>query len=433
MAMVPAALRISEEAQDLVLSHLSTAASYSHARTLVALCLVHPLWLSSTRRALYLDPLVTLASGRYTSNWTRATQLLETLTNNPRLGRNVRSLHALMEYVQRLPERTVMGRKDKPVWAMRGESIKCAFAVSLVAACPLLRVLSPAFTNVRELELVMEAVNVEGSLQELELGNNAGWCISMDALRPILVEHGSIETLVVHHLSHDDEDASDTAMRSNLRDLRLRLKSLSVLNPHVPFTRMIDLIPSASCLQHLVITATDIPTPDSLLSLLTIVGSTLRTLDLTVSSASSYDRGSITNYGRHHVGTNLPLAMFSLLPALRDLTLEGFRNMSLARLEILALHSPHLVSIDLESSIWASDKSSVPAPSPSADWIFPSIEIGGVLKKQFPALERIHFGWVPVIAGAKLQGMKEVMQARQELRITYETCGSMCHGCGGYH
>ncbi|ORY90929.1 hypothetical protein BCR35DRAFT_109839 [Leucosporidium creatinivorum] len=86
----PPALKLSEEAQDLICSFVSSLQRDS-SKTLCALALTHRAFLDSARRALYQDPLKNLASPQ----WKRADQLYVlsgTLSSSPHLASHVRDL-----------------------------------------------------------------------------------------------------------------------------------------------------------------------------------------------------------------------------------------------------------------------------------------------------------------------------------------------------
>lgn len=91
-----AALRLSEEALDLILAFLREMSPTSSVilRTFAAFCLVSRTWHESGQRALYRSPLASV-DATYTFN--RATKLETSLKNNWALAGHVRSLVKLAD------------------------------------------------------------------------------------------------------------------------------------------------------------------------------------------------------------------------------------------------------------------------------------------------------------------------------------------------
>ncbi|ORY74037.1 hypothetical protein BCR35DRAFT_353929 [Leucosporidium creatinivorum] len=421
------ALDISEEAQDLILDFVRGDSPAAEAQaTFHAFCLVSRKWLSSGRRALYYDPLAV----RITSCKV-AESLLRSVEGNAVLGASVRSLGGL-------------AGASKAVHKMRNEANKVEqgrsgwkWAAQLVAACRNLRSVGVHLVNSKQALAVAERLSPRITSLTLQsprdmpfsAGDLSHW---LDAAKGSLDEVVQLSVLNFHWPRRVANSEEEDGPRFSLP-----IQSLTLDDCTLDASSLFAFVPSTpSHLRHLSLRTRLALSPADSVILISALGPSLESLSFTSLWADRRSRVILPDEYAELDGHCLPLSFFSPLPNLKKLELGYTTAMSLLKFEALALGSPKLETLNLHRSAYQLDNPPFTL-TPAAAFILAKPKLETLFSEQFDALKTLNLGLLPLVKGARWQGLKEIME-RKGVKLSMEGCRDptswyRCEQCSDLH
>ena len=353
---LPPALRISEEAQDLICRHISNLPD-KRARlpALSAFTRTARSWLLSSLRALYRSPLDAPSFSRDAvpaTTWASAASLLSTLRARPGLASHVEYLQPLTNIYRRLCKSACpwypridmeTGMELNP--PSRYVAWECACEIS--KCCPRLRdVGMPMATEQQAKAMVKALVVAPDRLVGVAIAAKG---LSKKAFHLWLTRAGitRLDRLVLSNICWSESTESSTATRGGLP---IRVRKLSLLTCDLDLANLLLCLPKrTSNLHSFTMTAHDLPSPAKLDILVQALGRQLRTFSF--DGLGTIDEAP-WEYEGDHSGPTIPLSLFTSFPTLRHFTLRYTRRMTLDKLEALATSSPAIVTIDFGETAW---------------------------------------------------------------------------------
>lgn len=424
------ALLISEEAQDLILSHFQDRQGlqiYSKQQTYSHFCLVTRQWLSAGRRALYRAPSLPYRE----SLWTKAEALLRTITNNTLLGGYVRDVREIYSVTSSL----AYGQHSR--WTTRdGGALTATYGTS-----------DPyGITQEWFLRLLKACRHLHAVSYELQ---DPAIASALAAATPSTVRTATIEPTNPEAFSPWSKDfkfALDV-LRVNLGDLdsaasfeqtglTFTVKALEINGVLNRISNILPFLPQDTRILTSLVLDYIIPSfsKSDVAQLVAIVGPQLERLrcslydpDYIVMQAERLD-----NYMNTAEDTILP-TLLAALPSLRRLQLFAFRSLTLDELSLLAQNSPLIQHIDLTTSLWYFD---VPGHELSTTFIraIPRLEAMLADRKTFPVLNTLNLGQLPIESNEtrnapEFRPLREACEERG-IKLLYQCCWPVCESCG---
>lgn len=408
--------RLSEEAQDIICLYITQLPN--NKRSFLSLCLVSKSWLNTARRHLY-------RSLPRQSRWTAAISLLTTLQTCPGIARHVRDLSALRLSSLALANSPSDG-VDFTSFSIRRQPHQWAYAVALLEACPLIQIMSVGATA-EQLNKLRKPIRHATCLRELTI-NLSGPSPSLPAFHTWVKSLGlrldkftlSVETLPDAILS------SSIPLVEPVCNDGLLIKSLQLLNISVPLPALLAFVPFVpSYITTLVISfvyRVNLPLAD-VCAAITLLS--LHLQNLKVACRSFEVHGFYPAFSQND-DRLLPLHLFSQLPELREIHLDGFR-FTMNRLEELRKHSSDLEVINIAGSYWSADKN-------NGTKSFSQTRVTSIFSDGLPTLRSVHLGWVP-LRSPKVYGSLRDRMKEKGVELGYETTPrlTLCSACGDYH
>ncbi|KAI5478065.1 hypothetical protein MNV49_005528 [Pseudohyphozyma bogoriensis] len=430
----PASSRLSEEAQDLICLFIEESANGVSGAVATAtfrsLCLVSKAWLSPARRRLYRGPFF----WRSSLTWRTALSLLSTLQDSPSTAHHVRNLAKLSSWSVSLSRQVLPSVEDTAHFARRRQTISWSFQLAILDACPLVTSVSASVQTPAELNSLAKTVKgLKKTLRSLSLSSliEPSREPTVAALKSWFARADveELEELVITGLGR--ESSKDLADLPTEPTFGVRLDKLQLVDVSISFPGLYAFIPTQTSYLtslHVTFSVRYAPSAADMTSLVNIISPTITTLAL-VSQNSSFGPSGvypIPNSQSQDWRPQLPLAMFSHLSEIKNLTLQGFQNFSHSRLEGLQKHSPKLERLDLKHTVWDSDNPHSPSESPFSE----STAIATL--DAMPNLLKAHLGWLPLRYPKVYASLHEAMLSKAVM-IDYQTSLRRCAACGEYH
>lgn len=402
MSLHNPALRLSEEAQDLILDHIRSASQPRAAlRDFGAFCLVSRHWLSSGRRALYREPL------RASFNRTRARAFIASLESNDALGRNVRNLRRLAAVTS--------------VFSKTASSEAWEFATRVLAACPFVTTVTLPFTKYARLVKKDQLPHVDFSRRPLRsfaiaLTPNAGFTAG-DLLDWIEAQHlanSSIERFRIKglELPYDDEQTVADCVPS----LPLRLRGIVFERCDFLGSNLIRLLPiKIDCLKSLTLCSE--LTSQIAARLVELCGATLQVLAL-LGPCAPYSLPHLFEY-EEFSEVFFPSTLLAPLPRLRVLRLRGVSDITISALrDLVKSNKGHLIKIDLEYSLWSFEPPNE-VPEVAFDLCLPSL--ADLISSLPDTCKKVHLGTFPFFGQRNTLALTDAAK-RKGIELTFSRC-----------
>lgn len=209
----PRTARLSEEVLDQICRHLNQA-------SLLSLCLVSKLWLPSSTKRLFYNPVLSIDGKMTTWYWSRGLHLLKTLKENPVLANHVRCVdktHLLSNYIA-LPQNYWLKIRQEG-WEVSGESGGWSWEFRLVECCPRLRELVISALNSNQVRLWMIIIEkLEPTIRCLSIHQREPRAFrSLCDLSRLLVTSGPyrrLQHLSLNALESDDQQQVNNQLRA---------------------------------------------------------------------------------------------------------------------------------------------------------------------------------------------------------------------------
>jgi hypothetical protein len=391
-------------------------------KDLVSLALTSKKLLPSARRHLFAAPLL---YGK--REWEPAIKLVETLRlNEGALGRLVRDLVLLPAWTETLSSKPT---ETKLSFQIRGHTKAYSWYLAMLEACPSLKTVGVTFRTTTQLNKVVAFLSPSlPTLTKLRICGIKDVLMPLKGVCELCDSFGgtSLQELEISELETVSNDFSLSSTPSlpisvATLDLELKFDSFAVARALLPI--------SISGLTSLRISSGDMSTSGRVV-LIKLVGPTLFELQLYFSIDVYSLRPDA--YGEDHLGPTIPLPLFSLLPQLRRLVLNGARALSAKRLAALAEHSPLLAHLEAEESLWVADEGIVvPTGKEGYSRIFPDAQLAVTLNK-LKELRYFDAGLVPLDEGSEPSALVD-STIRNGVDFTFQTFGTWCEGCGAWH
>ncbi|ORY74100.1 hypothetical protein BCR35DRAFT_144935 [Leucosporidium creatinivorum] len=423
------ALLLSEEALDLICTHITRFSSKSAIPTLSSFSLTTQHWLNPGQRALFRQPLRALRLAG--PGACRVAQSLAEAIRNPILAGYVRSLEELADTASSLD--AVLGRRKgrKPLLhnskvrsiykddyqigsssdeeeeeedkkALTTPEGRSAFAwsVHLLRSCH--RVTRASFPMGTEYQARTMAKLIKTSLpklQRIRLISTDDFTLDGEVLNEFFESvppMREFQRLTMEGLEWDESFDDLFGGGGDGERLGLRIKELVLLEADLPWAAdaFLRFLPHQTTLTTLYISTYPYPDSIDLTTLLESLGDQLETFIL--KPEEDLEHYTLSSYGDTHDGYSLPITLFSSIPpALTHLTLQYGQDMTPESLLALAHSSPQLRHLDLEGTIWwTSDPDHYCGCPHWEETVCLAIE-------HFEQIESIHLGSLPLTVEMK--------------------------------
>ncbi|ORY90824.1 hypothetical protein BCR35DRAFT_349736 [Leucosporidium creatinivorum] len=416
----PAALMLSEEAQDLICFHVHSFKNTDAMNTLYSLALTSKAFLESAQHALYKAPLRALLAR---PTWSRAEALLLTLQTRPGLAPHIRQLYglepvasaiALQRKADAVPERAddiveFVGTlslaedstaEDSTAEESTAEDSKDAAEDSRDAACDWALKLARIATGTLSLSSPMRSKAHAQSWATLVPSLSRVSSLRISGNSPFVVDFQTFESWAMEWSGRKLKKLSLfglgwTEGATKASKFRLPFSAHELLIEEVRLTapQLLRCLPQTlNTLKSLTISSygqglgavAERGSSANFETLFKLVGKRLRTFSF--SALHQYEvHGDIEEYGFGHYGPALPLAAFQAFPVVTSLTLRYLADMTPTILAALAQASPRIKILDLKWTLWS------------------GLELDGMedpliaALDSFPRLKRLDLGYFPVI------------------------------------
>ncbi|GAA5852206.1 hypothetical protein JCM8547_006698 [Rhodosporidiobolus lusitaniae] len=420
----PTLSTLPEDVLEEIFSHLKSPTvtwGSERAELFRNLCLTCRKILPHARRHLYRNPSYV---SRGLENKENALVLLSAVQGNATLGRLVKQLDGVLSSFRRFP-------KD----ASGGDSEACLWLCAMFKACPALKSTVVVVSTPEQVAQVVEALHPSlPTLSRVRLCSNTdgGAKLTPALVRQFVATLGadSLEQFEISDIAQDEQ--TDEPVPLPLLPFAVRRVVLSVSDSHVPFDGIVTCLPTPLHSLRSFEVCSHSFDPESLLSLVKIVGVHLE--ELAICERSEPVLVGYDEYGALANGISVPLEVFSLLPNIRTLELVSVRCLSVERIRGLSRNSPRLTSLDLTEGFWLGDG---PIDKTVPGWqgrLFPQPELAALLST-LANLESVDLGVLPVsrhepLAEKLVKPLEDkgvYLQYTQTLCAVSDTC-KVCSG-----